>query len=118
MLKFNLPKAPVGFGFLEFALHVLDHSPAYETRAQQRLGYKAVDAIEAATKAGSDEVLMADDVGELFKVAVDRTPIPRLHLVVDGKAGEPVPSRFYTPYYEAAENAAKVESSEPATAAA
>ena len=107
MFKFDIPKSPVGFGFLEFANHVLDHSPAYETRAQMRLGYKAIDAIDAATKGGETSVAMGDDVAELFKQAVDRTPIPRLFLMVDGKPGEAVPARFYTPFYEAVENGAK-----------
>ncbi len=108
MIKFEIPKSPVGYGFLEFATHVLDHSPAVETRAQQRIIGKALDAIEAAVKAGETDVTMDDDVGKPFQVAVDRTPIPRLFLVIDGKQGEPVPSRFYTPFYEAVENGVTV----------
>lgn len=104
MIKFEIPKGPVGFGFLEFAAHVLDHSPAYETRAQMRNGYKAIDAIEAAVKAGETSVSMDDDVGNQFKAAVERTPLPQLCMVIDGKPGDTVPKRFYTQFYEAVEN--------------
>jgi hypothetical protein len=104
MIKFEIPKSPVGFGILEFATHVLDHSPAYETRAQQRIGYKALDAIEKAVKANESEVLMDDDLAKSWQDAVERTPIPRLFLVVDGKPGDEVPKRFYAHLYEAFEN--------------
>lgn len=104
MFKFEIPSASVGFGFIEFATHVLDHSPAYETRAQMRGGYKAIDAIEAAIKASESSVTMDDDIGAQFQAAVERTPIPRLFLVVDGKQGDAVPARFFTQFYEAVEN--------------
>lgn len=104
MFKFEIPKTNVSYSFAEFATHVLDHSPVYETRAQMRLGYKAIDAIEAALKAEESHVSMEDEAGALFKAAVDRVPIPRLHIVVDGKPGDPVPARFFTPFYEAVEN--------------
>jgi len=110
LFKFDIPKASVGFGFLEFATHVLDHSPAYETRAQMRGGYKAIDAIEAAVKAGESTVLMPDDVAKQFQDAVERAPIPRLHLVVEGKPGDAVPARFFTQFYEAVERGCVTDS--------
>ncbi len=70
-----------------------------------RKGYKAVEAIEEAVRNDADHVCMPDDVAMLFKQAVESTPTPRLFLMVDGKQGEPVPARFYTPFYQAVEDA-------------
>lgn len=103
MYTFEIPSSPVGFSFLDFSNYVLDHSPAYETRAKMRSGYKAVDAIDAAIKAGEKTFSLEDDIAKDFQAAVEQTPIPRLFLVVDGKQGDAVPARFYTPFYEAVE---------------
>ncbi len=104
-MKITVPEGGPGFGLLEFALHVLDHSPVYETRAQMRSGYKALDVIEAAVKAGAKEIELDDDVGRLFQSATEQTKIPVLFTIINGVQGDPVPKRFFTQFYEAIENA-------------
>lgn len=108
MFKFDIPKSPVGFSFLDFANYVLDHSPAYETRAKMRRGGKAIDAIEAAIKADESSFVVDDDVAMEFQDAVEKTPIPRLYMVRNGQQGDAVPARFYTPFYEAVERGSLV----------
>ena len=105
MITFTIPQTQsYGYGFLEFATHVLDYSPAFELRSHMRLGTKAVDAIDAAIKAKQETVSMPDDVGSLFQSAVEKTPVPKLFTIVDGKPEMEIPKRFYDKFYEAAES--------------
>lgn len=69
-----------------------------------RGGYKAVDAIDAALKAGEQTFSLENDLAKEFQSAVEQTPIPRMFVLVDGKPGDAVPARFFTPFYEAVES--------------
>lgn len=96
-----------GFNYVSFADHVLDHSPAFGTRSQLRLGMEARKAIADATDGVAE---LSDSTAELWKLACADVPIPRLFVEQrdsNGKAvGEPVPigARAYEPFYAAAED--------------
>lgn len=98
------------FNFAAWAAHVVDSSPAYQTRSDLRFGLKALDAIDGA-KYGWVE--LPDDVAERFKAACDVAPLPVRFLIARDKDGkqlgepEPVAHRAYDPFYEAVEQMVK-----------
>lgn len=104
MKYLQIPTAVVvDFDFSAFCDYVLDHSPAYETRALLRLGFKAREAIEAA-KGGVAE--MDDAVAELFQIACDRVAVPRLVAFNKSDGGGermPIPASAYESFYAAVE---------------
>lgn len=93
------------FDFAKFCDHVLDTSPAFQTRSQLRKGITAREAIAAASNGVAE---IPDDVAEAWQTACAEAPIPRLQ-VIDKASGvtSVVANRAYEPFYAAVERMTK-----------
>lgn len=98
----RIPPPVVDFTFAKFVAHVVDHSPAYETRSLQRLGCKAIDAVESAVDGLAE---MSAEVHALLAQAAESVALPRLAVQVPGGEPLPVPARAYVPFFDAIEQA-------------
>lgn len=93
------------FDFAKFCDHVLDTSPAFQTRSQLRQGITAREAIAGAV---DGVATVPDDVVDLWKTACLEAPIPRLKVIEQASgATVPVPNRAYEPFYAAIERMTK-----------
>jgi len=107
-LYFRIPAGNVaGLDFLGFCDHIVDQSPAIETRSHLRLAMKAREAVDAQQ---DGVVEMPEGLANFWKQACEQAPIPaRLVGFQDPQGkwiGEPdkVPKRAYDRFYEAIES--------------